>query len=151
MAEILCPVPWANQTNYERSTDPRWVWHEVDPSVRGHAPAVVVVGSETAGITPVRTTSAADHKVLSAEPCVFIGMNASSSVAGWFLMYDAISKPADGSRSPLKAWAVNAGQSIEVEYALPIDCAVGCTVVFSTTGPYMLTASATAFISGEVR
>jgi len=78
-------------------------------------------------------------------------MIASSSVAGWFMLFDAIIRPADGAVSPAAAWKVNADQTIDFEHMHPIECNTGAIIVFSTTGPYTLTASATAFIVGKVR
>lgn len=106
--------------------------------------------SASAAIAPVKTNVAASNKVLSAAPANLYGFNAQATVDGWFLVFDATSLPGDGTVTPIKQYKYLANTTLEVGYGIPLRCGTGVTIGFSTTGPFTLTASATAFISGEV-
>lgn len=102
------------------------------------------------GIVPVVTAAVASSKVLKATPGNFYGCNAVAGASALYIMLiDATAAPADGAVTPIKCWTVAANASLEIGYATPIVCAVGITLVASTTGPFTKTASATAFLSGE--
>lgn len=104
-------------------------------------PAVTTVNSSALESSHVLKSSAG--KLFSFEVCA-------TSVAGWVLLFDATSAPADGSVTPKKAWQVAAGATLGVESRLGISCSTGIVLVFSTTGPFTKAASATAFFSGEI-
>jgi hypothetical protein len=110
----------------------------------------ILAPSGAAGaLTPVKTNAVASSKVIKASPGNFFGSNMSATVSGWFMLYDLTAAPADGTVTPLKVWPCSAGGAVDVSYPTPIRCATGITIVFSTTGPYTQTLSATAFISGD--
>ncbi len=72
--------------------------------------------------------------------------------AGFVLVFNATSAPADGAVTPVKCYPVAASGAIEQNYrSLPVAFTTGITVVFSTTGCFSKTASATAFISVDAK
>lgn len=67
---------------------------------------------------------------------------------GYVMVFDATTAPADGAVTPKWVMPVAASAGINQGFSPPMRMTVGCTIVFSTTGPYTKTASATAFIGG---
>lgn len=70
------------------------------------------------------------------------------AASGWLMLFDATSVPADGAVTPIwfapvKSDGTNGLQSIEMQ-SIPMHFANGILAVFSTTGPFTKTASATA-------
>ena len=106
-------------------------------------------------IVPVATTVAASSLVVKATPGQLMAMVAATgAVAGYVMLFDAAAAPADGAVSPVwvsgliaantsvTVFAVNGGPGIRFN--------TGIVAVFSSTGPFTKTASATAYISGLV-
>lgn len=106
--------------------------------------------SAVAAIPSTATSVAASSIVLkaSAGNLFSVCVNAGAS-AGYLLIFDATSAPADGVVTPVFSIPVAANSFYTTDWAYPIRCATGITLVFSTTGPYTKTASATAFLSGQ--
>lgn len=101
-------------------------------------------------IVPSSTTVAASSIILKASAGNLYGINAvSGGSAGYVMLFNATSAPIDGTVTPLKCYVLAANSSLELEYTPPIRCGTGMTLVFSTTGPFTKTASATAFMSGD--
>lgn len=101
-------------------------------------------------IIPSRTTAVASSKVLATNRCQLHGFNVvNGASAGYVLVYDLPAAPSDGTVTPVKAYVLPADSSMEVSYSPTISMVNGCTIAFSTTGPFTQTLSATAFISGE--
>lgn len=82
--------------------------------------------------------------------------------SGWVLLIDGTAIPSNGTvpgcgtTSPTGCiadwWQVAANQTLTVFYAQnPQQMINGITVVFSTTGPFTMTSSATAVFSGSTR
>lgn len=72
--------------------------------------------------------------------------------AGFVLIFNAVSAPADGAVTPVKCIPLAANAGIDLNYRpLPVYFTTGITVVFSTTGCFSKTASATAFISVDAK
>jgi hypothetical protein len=65
------------------------------------------------------------------------------------MIFDAASAPADGTVTPKLVEAIAANASIQQSLRTPIRFSTGITMVFSTTGPFTKTASATAFLAGD--
>jgi hypothetical protein len=113
--------------------------------------APLPVSASSTPVTPIATSVVASSLVLSAAPTTFRGANVTSGAsAGYVMLFDEIFAPADGTVTPVKTWVIAANSTIEVGYDPGLVMQVGAVLVFSTTGPYTKTASATAFISGEV-
>lgn len=73
-----------------------------------------------------------------------------TSASGWLMLFDAVTVPADGTVTPLYAVPVTFDSansfgfaSLEIQ-SLPMHFKNGICAVFSTTGPFTKTASATA-------
>lgn len=105
---------------------------------------------EIHGLVPVRTTSAAASLVLWSGPGVLHAVNASAGATpGYLMLFDDTSEPADGTVEPVKCWFIDADESLDKFFPVPLRFMTGIVAVFSSTGPYTKTASATAFLSGE--
>lgn len=96
------------------------------------------------------TTVAASNIVLKGSPGNLYSVNITAGAsAGYIMAFNATSAPVDGTVTPLWVMpvAANAGLAFSWEN-FPLRCSTGITLVFSTTGPFSKTASATAFMQG---
>lgn len=113
------------------------------------------------GPTPVASNGFADTNVTSAPassliakgtPGNFYGANlVTGAASGYFLLFDAISAPADGAVLPVRCWSTTANSTLGVGFPIPLALTTGITLVFSTTGCFTKTASATAFMQADVK
>lgn len=72
--------------------------------------------------------------------------------AGFLMLFNATTAPADGAVTPVICRAVAANTSLEVNHSgMPDVFSTGITGVFSTTGCFTKTASATAEFEGQVK
>lgn len=103
-------------------------------------------------IAPNPSGALASNVVLKASAGNLFSLNvAATTVSGYVLLFNATSLPANGAVTPVRAWALNAGQTLDLTFDPPLRLGTGITAAFSsnTTTPFTLAASATAFISGE--
>lgn len=103
-------------------------------------------------LTPASTTALASSLVLKASAGSFYGLQVTNgATAGFVMLFNAATAPADGAVTPTKVYAMAANSSLSVSVGggPPTAFSTGVTVVYSSTGPFTKTASATAFISGE--
>lgn len=109
--------------------------------------------STTSGVAPVVTAAVAGGQVLKASAGNLYGLNVvSGASAGYVLVTNTTTVPADGAVTPLKCYAIPATSSLDLNLrAAPVYFSTGISVSFSTTGCFTKTASATAFISGDVK
>lgn len=85
-------------------------------------------------------------------PAYLHGVNVTSGAsAGYVMLFDAAAVPADGAVTPSRCLPLAANTGIERTFPTPISMKVGIVVVFSTTGCFTKTASATAFIAADFR
>lgn len=106
--------------------------------------------SSSVAITPTSGAAVASSLVLKNSGGNFYGCNATTgAVAGYVMLFNATSAPGDGAVTPVKVWPLAALAALTVEYQVPLRLGTGITLVFSSTGPYTKTASATAFLSGD--
>jgi len=91
--------------------------------------------------------------VLKTGTAVLAGMNVTTgAAAGYVLVFDAAAVPADGAVAPLRCLPVAANTGVDINFrGSPLKFDAGAVVVFSTTGCYTKTASATAFIAGDIQ
>ncbi len=73
------------------------------------------------------------------------------AVAGWVMLHNRASAPANGAVTPQRVWQVPAYSTLDVSFDPPLDMSVGAVLTFSTTGPTTQTLSATAWFGGRVR
>lgn len=106
-----------------------------------------------AGVAPVASAAVSGGVVLKASAGNLYGFNVTSGAsAGYVLVLNTATVPADGAVTPLRCFTLAANTSIEASWrAAPLYLTPGITVVFSTTGCFTKTASATAFISGDAK
>ena len=104
-------------------------------------------------IVPKATSALSDSLTLSLDGAVLLcAVQVTASVSGYLMLLDMASKPPDGPVTPVKVWFASTTDNkvISDRFDPPIRMNNGGILVFSTTGPFTLTASATAFISAEV-
>lgn len=107
-------------------------------------------GQNTQVAVIASATLEASH-ILKTGPGTFYGGEVTiGATAGFLLLFDSATIPADGAVLPLKCWVVPASSTIAVNCPMPVACSSGISVVFSTTGPFSKTASASAFFSFQV-
>lgn len=105
----------------------------------------------TAAVTNIATTVAASALVLKASAGNLYDFNITAGAsAGYLMIFNAITAPADGTVTPAVVLPVAANAGLGFTYPFPKRFTVGITMVFSTTGPFTKTASATAFLAGGV-
>jgi hypothetical protein len=114
--------------------------------------AVAIPATNNAGqsVSSSKTTVAASSLVLCSAACnLYNSTVTSGAVAGYMLVFNAISAPANGVVTPEFCRAVAANSTVELDFGiLPRRLSTGATIMFSSTGCYSLTASATAAIEG---
>lgn len=81
------------------------------------------------------------------------GANFSATVSGWLLVYDSLTCGANGTVTPLRAYAYpTANLTATISWgSAPLRFGTGIALCFSTTGPYTATASTTAFIAADYK
>lgn len=115
------------------------------------------VGANTQRIVPAQatyvvSTSAEANHILKNAAGSLVDLEVSTGAAsGFVLVFDAVSAPADGAVTPIKCWQVPANAALDKSFPIPVQFNTGITVSFSTTGCFTKTASATAFISGDIQ
>lgn len=137
----------AAPSNVEGSTDP------LSQNLTGDLRTITKISSATTGLTSIVSASVESNHVLKASAGTLYGLDVTTgAAAGYVMLFNATSAPGDGAVTPIKAWVVSANSSLGISYipGPPLAFSTGITAVFSTTGPFTKTASATAFFSGEV-
>ena len=111
--------------------------------------------TSAAGIAPSATSALAGSLVLKASAGNLYGLTVTTStVAGYVMLFNATSAPADGAVTPTKCIYLGAAPStvaISWRSGPASYYSTGITAVFSTTGCFTKTASATAFLDGDVQ
>lgn len=119
----------------------------------GDVAVAIAPTSAAAGALPVTTTNAvASNQVLKgAAGNGYRYAITTGASAGFFMVFDATTAPADGAVTPKICRAVAANTSLEINHSPQPDLfTTGIVEVFSTTGCYTKTASATAELEGSV-
>lgn len=118
--------------------------------------AVALPTDQIGALAPVVSTALEASRVLKASPGSLFSISIAIGVtSGWLLLFDATTAPADGAVTPKYAIPVgsngtNGFASINFDTFRPLSFTTGIVAVFSSTGPFTKTASATAFFSGQV-
>lgn len=119
------------------------------------------IGNTSFGLTPTNTAgiqSAAveSNHVLKSSAGGLIGITVTiGATSGWLMMFDATTAPADGAVTPkycryIKSDGTGGASSIFWNPS-PLTFSTGIVSVFSSTGCFTKTASATAYFSGQVQ
>lgn len=99
---------------------------------------------------PKATPAVASALVLKTSGGDLRGLNVvAGASAGFIMLIDSKTVPAAGAVTPKRCWAIAANADRELQFPFPLQFLNGIVVLFSTTGPFSYTASATAFIAGE--
>lgn len=109
--------------------------------------------STNAGITPVVSSALEGSHVIKASAGNFYrGSIITTSVAGWFMVFNATSAPADGAVTPVMCSPVPANGRVEIDHStIPDVFSTGVTFVFSSTDCFTKTISNTARFEGSVK
>jgi hypothetical protein len=103
-------------------------------------------------LAPVVTSVAASSLVLKSSGGNLMSLAVcATTVSGYLMLFDATSAPADGTVTPKWVQNVYANAGGTWSWQNGLVFATGIVAVFSTTGPFTKTASATAFIEGQVQ
>lgn len=91
--------------------------------------------------------------VLRAGTTNLAGLNVvTGASAGYVMLFDATAIPADGAVAPLRCMPIAANTGVDLNFrGSPLRFDNGLVIVFSTTGCYTKTASATAYLAGDVQ
>lgn len=107
--------------------------------------------SAGAAIVPVVSSALSTGQVLKASAGNLYGYNVVATVAGYLMIFNSTTVPADGAVTPVYCLPLAAGAGVDRSFDIPRRFSAGITLVFSSTGPYTKTASATAFLGGAVQ
>lgn len=115
-------------------------------------PAPVAVAPNTVASsapTSAQTATAAGSLIAKASAGNCYGFNVvSGATAGYFLLFNSATVPADGTVTPFRAYKMAADTSLGVHWDVPRRFSAGIVGVFSSGAtPFTKTASATAFIA----
>lgn len=102
-------------------------------------------------ISAVVSSAAEGSRVFCSGKCFLRSLYVTSgAVAGYLMTFNATSAPGDGAVTPRECVAVPANTTVGIDFGETMeDYNVGLTAVFSTTGCFTKTASATAFFKGR--
>lgn len=106
-----------------------------------------------AGVGYTATSAASSALIVKTVGADLYDVNVvSGASAGYVLVLDANAVPADGTVTPALCLPVAANTGLDISLrAQPMFFRAGIVVVFSTTGCFSKTASATAFISAAAQ
>jgi len=106
----------------------------------------------SAGVTPSASTAAESSHVFKSSPGnLYAYQVTTGAAAGFVMIFNATSAPADGAVTPAKCVTVAANSTVGVSMNPPEAFSTGITGAFSTTGCFVKTASATATFSWDVK
>ena len=113
----------------------------------------VPASSGTVGVAANATAAVAAGHVLKSSAGNLYGLTVTSgATAGYVMIFNSTSVPADGAVTPTKCVALAASSSLVLDFrGAPLYHSTGTSVAFSTTGCFTKTGSATAYISGEIK
>ena len=128
-----------------------WGTAPTGKSVQG----VNAYNSNLAPLAPVVSASAESNHVLKSSAGNLVSLTTTIGVTtGWLMLFDATSAPSDGSVTPKYCRYIKSdgsGGASSLAWQVPLSFATGITAVFSSTGCFTKTASATATFSGQVQ
>lgn len=111
-----------------------------------------IVANQGKPVAALATTVAASNLIFKAAPGSLLSLNAVvGATAGYIMLFNATTAPADGTVTPAWCYPVPANGALNMAWLNALLFSVGIVAVFSSTGPFTKTASATAFLSGQVQ
>lgn len=122
------------------------------PALPAGTNAIGAVTTTAAALAAVSSTAAESSHILKSSAGTIYSLTVTTgATAGYVLVFNATSAPSDGSVTPSDCVSVSAGASTGITWSPPLSLSTGITVVFSSSGCFTKTASATAFFSGQVQ
>ena len=115
---------------------------------------IAPTAGSAAGITAIVSTAAEGTHVLKASAGnLYSAYVTTGATAGYFLVFNATSAPADGAVTPIHCVQVPANTTMGISFNPgPVEVySTGISLAFSSTGCFTKTASATAFFHGSVK
>lgn len=107
------------------------------------------LGGPQVALRPKGSMALESSRQFTNFPSNLYGINCFSTTAGYLVLLDAISVPANGAALvPNKIFSIPANGTLTYDWERPIRFSVGLLAVFSTT-PLTYTPSTTAFFSAE--
>lgn len=105
--------------------------------------------ASTSAPTSTQTATASASLIAKSTGGNCYGFNiVSGATAGYFLLFNSATVPADGTVTPFRAYKMAADTSLGIHWDVPRRLSNGIVGVFSSaTTPFTKTASATAFIA----
>lgn len=103
--------------------------------------------------TPVNSAALESSHVFKATTGTLFGLSVTAtSAAGYVLIYNSTTAPADGAVTPVACYYIpSAPGTVGIAFTpFPLKMSTGIVAVFSTTGCFTQTGSATAFFLGEI-
>lgn len=146
-----------NQTKVQSAPGTPQTTAETIQGNAGGIPVPVSPAPSSAPTSAIALTASAlleSNHVLKAAAGNLYGLSITTgATAGYLLVFDATTPPADGAVLPKLCYPVAANQWTTTigGTGIPMAFVSGITVVFSTTGCFSKTASATAFFSAQVQ
>ncbi len=129
------------------------VWDESGAGTGPFSPGPIKANGQGTGeiaIAPVVSAAAEGSHVIKASAGVLYDWHVTvGDVPGYVMIFDATSAPADGAVSPVICLTVAAFQTCRNPDHTATNFTTGIVIVFSSTGPFTKTISATAFISAK--
>ena len=121
------------------------------PRAEAQAPSCLVPAAFPA--IPIVSAAVESGHVLKAAPGCLLGVYVTSTVAGFLMVFNSATVPANGAVTPVECVAVGAGATQYVNYAPfpPAGFTTGISVAMSTTGCFNLTLSPTAFFHAVIQ
>lgn len=104
--------------------------------------------------TPVESAAAEGSHILKSSPGCLLAIYATpGATAGFLMVFNSLTVPADGAVTPVNCIQIPANTTISANWAPqpPEWYSNGIVAVFSTTGCFSKTISATAFIHALVQ
>ena len=120
----------------------------VSPSFAADGAAAVSL-RDIAPVALVATAALASSLVLKASPGALYSLTCAPTLNGWLMLFDLTAAPADGAVAPKWTLPVSGATGGQWNWDVPLQFLNGIVAVYSSTGPFVKTASATAFISGQ--
>lgn len=151
---MLCAVPATAQQQYDAGGKARSSEYctTTTPGDTACPANGMLAPSATIGLSNQSCTIACASTIVSGAHALY-DIEASATVTGTILIYDATSCPANGTVTPKKAFAYStANGPFSFSWGqFPMVNATGIAVCFSSTGPFTATASTTAFLSVDYK
>ena len=120
--------------------------------IDGSAVTQPVSGTVSVANAPVswRSSSAAEaSRLLKPSSGTLYSVYVTAPSTGYLMLFDAASVPSDGAVTPIDVIQCASNATTVLDYtATPLSFTNGMVAVFSSTGPFVKTASPVAFIKG---